>query len=78
MSSIIFNSDLINRDCHITLIIPVDEFIGIESVCEDAPVLRWGSGDAEQVLAELRSHLESSGVDEDDAPVRKAYRYLRD
>ena len=32
---------------------------------------------AEQVLAELRSHLESFGVDEDDAPVRKAYRYLR-
>ena len=28
-------------------------------------------------VAELRPHLESSGVDEDYAPVRKAYRYLR-
>ena len=25
----------------------------------------------------MRSHLESSGVDEDNSPVRKAYRYLR-
>lgn len=53
-----------------------------KSFCADAK--RWlkcqqarlKDNQAKQVLLELKPHLESSEVDEDNAPVRKAYRYL--
>ena len=54
-----------------------------KSLCDDArqwlrcQQARLKANQAPQVLAELRPHVEPSAVAEDDAPVRKAYRYLQ-
>jgi len=61
------------------------EYLGAAShACHQTTPKRWlrtqqrrlKRGQAKKVLNELKDHLESESVSEEEAPVRKAYRYL--